>query len=49
MGGRIIELGGLGAVSACRVIDASNRIVAPGLIDVHTPDDGALLAIPRWT
>jgi len=43
---RIVAVGDLGQASAGRVIDASNRIVAPGFIDVHTHDDRALLANP---
>jgi N-acyl-D-amino-acid deacylase len=43
---RIIAIGDLDPSKAGRIIDASNRIVAPGFIDVHTHDDRALLANP---
>ena len=43
---RIIAVGDLDPGAAGRIIDASNRIVAPGFIDVHTHDDRALLANP---
>mgnify|MGYP001427817906 CR=1 FL=1 len=43
---RIVAIGDLTRVATGRVIDASNRIVSPGFIDVHTHDDRALLANP---
>lgn len=45
-GDRIAAIGGLDDVCGAQEIDASGKIVAPGFIDVHTHDDGALLA-PR--
>ena len=45
-GDRIVAISEPGDISAGRIIDASNRIVAPGFIDVHTHDDRALLANP---
>lgn len=45
-GDRIAAIGGLDDARAAQEIDASGKIVAPGFIDVHTHDDGALLA-PR--
>jgi N-acyl-D-amino-acid deacylase len=43
-GGRIAAIGALGDVRGAQEIDAAGKIVAPGFIDVHTHDDGALLA-----
>src|SRR5882724_12860664 len=45
-GDRIAAMGGLDDVRGVVEIDAAGKIVAPGFIDVHTHDDGALLA-PR--
>src|SRR5436305_66775 len=45
--GRIAAIGRLAAVSANRVIDARERIVAPGFIDVHTHIEGEVEKIPR--
>jgi len=38
--GKIIAIGHLGNYTATRVIDATNLIVAPGFIDVHTHIEG---------
>ncbi len=40
--GRIAAIGNLAAKSADSTIDASNRVVTPGFIDVHTHVEGAV-------
>jgi len=40
--GRIAAIGNLAAKSADRTIDAANRVVTPGFIDVHTHVEGAV-------
>ena len=44
--GRIAAIGELAGAAATRTIDATGRIVAPGFIDSHTHDDGAVLSDP---
>lgn len=44
--GRIARLGKLDNVQATRVIDASEMIVSPGFIDVHTHIEGSVLEVP---
>lgn len=44
--GKIVAIGNLKIYSATRKIDASNRIVAPGFIDVHTHIEGNDLKYP---
>lgn len=44
--GRIAKIGHIDPGQAERVIDAANRIVAPGFIDVHTHVEGDLERIP---
>ena len=39
-GGKIVAVGKLSNYTATRIIDAGNRIVAPGFIDVHTHIEG---------
>ncbi len=47
-GGRITDVGTVDAVAgpASTEIDAHGRVLAPGFVDVHTHDDGALLRHP---
>jgi N-acyl-D-aspartate/D-glutamate deacylase len=46
-GDRIVAVGHVGAVGAgATEIDAAGRVVAPGFVDVHTHDDGALIRHP---
>ncbi|RUU83020.1 amidohydrolase family protein [Mesorhizobium sp. M7A.F.Ca.MR.362.00.0.0] len=45
-GDRITAIGRLDDATGSEEIDARGKVVAPGFIDVHTHDDGALLA-PR--
>src|SRR4029077_15563568 len=45
--GRIAAVGRLTDASALRVIDARERIVAPGFIDVHTHIEGGVERNPR--
>ncbi|HEV2445230.1 MAG TPA: D-aminoacylase, partial [Candidatus Sulfopaludibacter sp.] len=46
-GGSIAAVGRLGSATADRVIDAGERIVAPGFIDVHVHVEGNLERNPR--
>lgn len=45
-GDRIVAIGNLKSKSAVQTIDAANRIVAPGFIDVHTHIEGNDLKFP---
>lgn len=45
-GDRIVAIGDLGGSSAAREIDAKGLALAPGFIDAHTHDDGAVLHGP---
>ncbi|MGC4051043.1 MAG: amidohydrolase family protein [Paludibaculum sp.] len=45
--GRIAAIGALHNATAARVIDARNRLVSPGFIDVHTHVEGAVEKVPR--
>jgi len=46
-GGRIAAVGDLGDATAARTIDARERIVAPGFIDVHVHIEGNVERNPR--
>jgi N-acyl-D-amino-acid deacylase len=45
-GDRIVAIGDLSRIVADTEFDATGYVVAPGFIDVHTHDDGALLVLP---
>ena len=45
-GGRIARMGNLAGREARRVVDADDRVLAPGFIDVHTHVEGNLPARP---
>jgi N-acyl-D-amino-acid deacylase len=45
-GDRIVAVGDLGAFAADREVDAKGLALAPGFIDAHTHDDGAVLHGP---
>ena len=45
--GRIAAIGKLPVSTADRVIDAADRVVAPGFIDVHTHIEGSVEKVPR--
>jgi len=46
-GGRIAGVGKFPTATADRVIDAGQRVVAPGFIDVHTHIEGGIEKVPR--
>ena len=45
--GRIAAIGDLQSATATRVIEANQRILAPGFIDVHTHIEGGVEKNPR--
>ncbi|HUQ91820.1 MAG TPA: D-aminoacylase [Bryobacteraceae bacterium] len=45
--GRILAIGNLSGKSAGRIIEARQRTVAPGFIDVHTHVEGTVERLPR--
>ena len=47
VGGKIVDIGGLDGAGAVQVIDAADRVVLPGFIDMHSHGDLTLLAAPE--
>src|SRR5690606_13391509 len=47
--GKIAKVGDLGRATAAEIIDAAGKIVAPGVIDIHTHYDGAIFWDPYCT
>jgi N-acyl-D-amino-acid deacylase len=45
-GGRIVRVGRAGTQRAAVELDAGGAVLAPGFVDVHTHDDGAVLRHP---
>jgi N-acyl-D-amino-acid deacylase len=46
-GGEIVDVGHLGKATARTTIDATDRVVSPGFIDVHTHSDITILVNPN--
>ena len=44
--GKIAAIGKLAQASAARTIDAKDRVLAPGVIDVHTHVEGGVEKVP---
>lgn len=47
LNGRIAAIGALADATAARTIDARNRVLSPGFIDVHTHVEGTVDKVPR--
>jgi N-acyl-D-amino-acid deacylase len=47
VGDSIVALGNMPSARGKRIIDASDKVVAPGFIDIHTHSDLTLLAYPE--
>jgi N-acyl-D-amino-acid deacylase len=47
LNGRIAAVGTLASATATRTIDARNRVLSPGFIDVHTHVEGSVDKVPR--
>lgn len=47
LNGRIAAIGALNGATATRTIDARNRVLSPGFIDVHTHVEGTVDKVPR--
>jgi N-acyl-D-amino-acid deacylase len=45
-GDRIAAIGDLGDAQGSRIIDATDRVVCPGFVDVHAHDDAAVITTP---
>ncbi len=45
--GRVVAIGGCISAEATRVIDATDLVVSPGFIDIHSHSDRSLLANPK--
>ena len=44
--GKVAAVGDLGSATATRIVDAKERVLAPGFIDVHTHVEGAVEKVP---
>lgn len=47
LNGRVAAIGALNGATATRTIDARNRVLSPGFIDVHTHVEGTVDKVPR--
>jgi len=48
-GGRIVQIGRVSASEGAKVVDASDKVVAPGVVDLHTHYDSQLFWDPWCT